>query len=117
METEVFDRILTLVPQKHGGIKQFCETIGIKQQTFSDWKAGRNGSLDQYVYKIAYVYKVPVEWLLTGKKAEQTYPVSKADYDLVTAFNNAPWNIQELIRCTLGLETEKNNADTSSVSA
>jgi len=116
MET-VFDRIQTLIPNRHGGIKQFCDTIGIKQQTYSDWKAGRNGSLDQYVYKIAYIYKVSVEWLLTGKDSEQLYPVSKSEYDLITAFNNAPWNIQESIRLQLGLGTEKNNADTSSVSA
>ena len=113
----VFDRIQTLVPKKHGGIKQFCDTLGIKQQTYSDWKAGRNNSLDQYVYKIAYIYKVPIEWLLTGKEVDQTYSVSKQEYDLVTAFNKAPWNIQESIRLQLGLGSEKNNADTNSVSA
>lgn len=80
METTI-DRIMSLIPEKHGSEKQFCDAIGIKQQKLSDWKAGRSGSLELYVYKIAYVYDVSAKWLLTGEGPKKISPVSTLTED------------------------------------
>lgn len=64
------ERILSLIPKKengdfkHGAKKEFAIGIGFKSgEIVSDWIAGRSKSYDGYLYQIAALHNVSVEWL------------------------------------------------------
>lgn len=73
----VLERILSLIPKKqdgsfvHGACKEFAVSIGLKSgNLISDWIKGRSKSYTGYIYKIASVYNVSVDWL-EGKTDEK----------------------------------------------
>lgn len=74
---DVLKRILSLLPKKengeyaHGAKADFCKKIGIKNQTLSDWIAGRSNSYEGKLYEIAGAYHVSVGWLRTGEDADE----------------------------------------------
>lgn len=63
------NRILSLIPKKpdgkfvHGAKKEFCDNIGLPANIISEWQRGKCKSYEHYLYKIADVYGVSVEWL------------------------------------------------------
>lgn len=64
------DRILTLIPKKengafkHGALSQFARPLGFKDgHIVSDWIAGNSESYKNYLYQIAALHGVSVEWL------------------------------------------------------
>lgn len=57
-------RILSLIPDRHGAQKEFAQLVGVRESAIADWKAGRIKSYNNYIYKIAYLYDVSAEWLL-----------------------------------------------------
>ena len=73
----VLERILSLIPKKgngdfvHGAKTKFCKSIGIPNQTLSDWMSGRSTSYKNKLYEIADAYHVSVDWLRTGKTEEE----------------------------------------------
>ena len=63
-------RILSLIPKKpdgkfvHGALKEFANKLNLKSgNVVSDWMNGRSTSYTLYVYQIADIYNVSVEWL------------------------------------------------------
>lgn len=66
----MLERILSLIPKKengdfkHGAKKEFAIGIGFKSgEIVSDWIAGRSKSYEGYLYQIAALHNVSVEWL------------------------------------------------------
>lgn len=64
------ERILTLIPKKengafkHGALSQFARPLGFKDgHIVSDWIAGNSESYKNYLYQIAALHGVSVEWL------------------------------------------------------
>ena len=73
----LLERILSLVPKKHGGDKEFALSIGYKSgNVIADWKAGRSFSYKNKVQEIAKVYNVSSEWLYgeTDQKEKSPAP-------------------------------------------
>ena len=63
------EHILSLIPKKpngdfvHGAKKEFCEKIGAPTNIVNEWVRGVSKSYRNYLYQIAAVYHVSVEWL------------------------------------------------------
>ena len=79
----LLERILSLVPEKHGGDKEFALSIGYKSgNVIADWKAGRSFSYKNKVQEIAKVYNVSSEWLYgeTDQK-EKPAPIAESELD------------------------------------
>ena len=76
----VLERILSLLPHKedgklvHGAKKDFADKLGIDKNIITQWTRGANKSYNNYLYQIADVYNVSVEWL----KGETDDPAPKA---------------------------------------
>lgn len=74
---KMLERILSLIPKnpdgkfKYGKVKEFADKLNLKNSsTIADWQSGRNKSYRKYVYQIAALYNVSVEWL-EGKTDEK----------------------------------------------
>ena len=61
---DIKDRIFILLSESEFDQKYFAEQIGVKPQTISDWKAGRNRSYTKLIDKISDFFGVTVEYLL-----------------------------------------------------
>lgn len=76
----VLERILSLLPHKedgklvHGAKKEFADKLGIDKNIITQWTRGVNKSYTSYLYQIADIYNVSVEWL----KGETDDPAPKA---------------------------------------
>lgn len=77
----MLERILSLIPKKpngdfqHGALKKFAQSIGLKSgNSVSDWIGDRSKSYEGYLYQIAAVYDVPVEWLKGETDEKQKKP-------------------------------------------
>lgn len=77
----ILERMLSLIPKKadgkfvHGALKEFANSVGLKSGNLvSDWMNGRSTSYLNYVYTVASVYNVSVDWLYgrTDKKEKPT---------------------------------------------
>ena len=75
---DIKDRIFILLSESEFDQKYFAEQIGVKPQTISDWKAGRNRSYTKLIDKIAEFFGVTVEYLL-GKS-----PIRHGDMEIFT---------------------------------
>lgn len=62
--TDIKDRIFLLLNESEFDQKYFAEQIGVKPQTISDWKAGRNKSYTKLIEPIADFFGVTVDYLL-----------------------------------------------------
>lgn len=70
----LLERILSLIPDRHGADKEFAKSIGYKSgNVIADWKAGRSVSYKGKVEEIAKVYGVSVSWLF-GHDDEKERP-------------------------------------------
>lgn len=72
------ERILTLIPKKengafkHGALSQFARPLGFKDgHIVSDWIAGNSESYKNYLYQVAALHGVSVEWL-QGKTEDKS---------------------------------------------
>ena len=107
----ILDIITELNKEKHGDKASFASLereLELGNGSIKKW-AKHKPSIDTLIL-IADHFNVSLDYLL---EREPKNP----DHDLMVAFHNAPWNIQESIRLQLGLGSEKNNADTTGVSA
>lgn len=66
----MLERMLSLVPRKpdgkfvHGALKEFATSLGLKSgNLISDWMSGKSSSYKNYLYQVAAIYDVSVEWL------------------------------------------------------
>lgn len=80
---KTLERILSLIPHKpdgkfvHGAVKKFATELGLKSGNIvSDWISGRSKSYEGYLYQIAALHNVSVEWL-RGETDDPTPPEQK----------------------------------------
>ena len=73
-------RILSLIPKKengdfkHGSLAAFARPLGFKDgHIISDWISGNSVSYSNYLYQIASLHDVSIEWL-KGETDEKTPP-------------------------------------------
>ena len=62
----IMDKIMSLLEDGEFRQKDLYDYLGVKAQTFSDWKAGRNKSYIKHITQIAKFFDVSVEYL-TGE--------------------------------------------------
>lgn len=74
----MLQRILELIPKKHGSKKELADAIGINSNSISEWKAGRAKSYPKYAPKIAEYYCVSLDWL-SGKTDRDIISTSTDD--------------------------------------
>ena len=81
----VLERILSLLPHKpdgklaHGARRELAEKLGLTNGNLvSNWIAGRSSSYMGYLYQIAGIYGVSVEWL-KGETDEKTPTAQSSD--------------------------------------
>lgn len=79
----ILERILSLIPKKengdfkHGALAGFARSIGFKDgHIISDWIAGNSESYKNYLYQIAAIHNVSVEWL-KGETDNKKSPASE----------------------------------------
>lgn len=88
---KTLERILSLIPKKpdgkfvHGAKKEFCDNIGLPANITSEWQRGKCKSYEHYLYKIADVYGVSVEWLKgeTDDPSPKNLPLKNESAELV----------------------------------
>ena len=91
----VLTRILSLIPKKHDGkfvhgeLKEFANKLNLKSgNVVSDWMNGRSTSYTSYVYQIADIYNVSVEWLnveTDDPSIKTAYPTSRRNSTPIVA--------------------------------
>ena len=60
----MLQRILSLIPDRHGADAEFARSIGYKTgNVVADWRAGRSNSYRNKLRDIADRYDVTVDWL------------------------------------------------------
>jgi len=74
----MLQRILELIPQKHGSKKELADAVGIPSNLITDWKAGKNKSYPKYAAQIANFYSVSLDWL-SGNSDEIKKPLTIGD--------------------------------------
>ena len=87
------ERIFTTLKQKNKDQKALADYLGIKPQTITDWKSGRNKSYNKYITLIASFLDVSVNYLLLQ---ETPLPDKATDEEWRTLFKNM--ELDELIR-------------------
>lgn len=70
---EIMDRILWQLSERGKTQRALCTFIGISEQVFTDWKAGRNKSYLRHIAKISELLGVSVDYLL-GTMDEKEKP-------------------------------------------
>ena len=98
----MLERILSLIPHKpdgkfvHGALKDFANKLELKSGNIvADWIAGRSSSYKNYIYQIATIYDVSVEWL----KGETDEPKKKKESpDVGELLEGLPQDLQQLIQ-------------------
>lgn len=102
----VLERILSLLPHKedgklvHGAKKEFADKLGIDKNIISQWLRGANKSYTGYLYQIADIYNVSIEWL----KGETDDPAPKEKA-------NGNTDILQLLRDSIPLMSNKDLAE------
>ena len=63
---EIVDRIIQLMQKKHMTAKKLSEIIGVSPNAVSEWKTGRIKPSIEHIIKIAQVFDVSTDYILTG---------------------------------------------------
>lgn len=81
----MLERILSLIPKKengdfkHGSLAAFARPLGFKDgHIISDWISGNSVSYSNYLYQIASLHDVSIEWL-KGETDEKIQPATEGD--------------------------------------
>lgn len=94
------ERILSLIPKKengdfkHGAFKEFATSIGLKSgNLISDWINGRSKSYTSYLYKIADIYDVSVEYLkgetdIKEKVTAKSGDLTEEEIDVISLYRS-----------------------------
>ena len=65
-----FERLETLLIEQNEKRTHLAETIGVKNQSFTDWKKRGTIPAADIAMRIADYFNVSLEWLLTGKEKD-----------------------------------------------
>lgn len=71
---KMLERILEIIPKKHGSKKELADAIGIPANLITDWKAGRAKSYPKYAAAIADYYNVSLDWLSGRSEQKEKRP-------------------------------------------
>ena len=100
------ERVLSLIPKKldgkyvHGAKKELADKLGIDSDIVTQWDKGKSTSYKNYLYQIADVYGVSVEWL-KGETDDRTPKDKPADNT----------DILQLLRNSIPLMSNKDLAE------
>lgn len=77
----LLENIICLIGSKHGAKKELADYLGISQNVFTSWIAGKSKSYSKYAPKIADYYGVSLDWLCgnSDDKRVAKKPVEKVD--------------------------------------
>lgn len=84
---EIFEQLL----QKYGvSAYKVSKATGVTQSTLSDWKRGRSTPKSENMKKLADYFGVSIDYLMTGKEAEQKEPqlTPKDERDIAKDLDN-----------------------------
>lgn len=59
----ILNRILELIGERHGSIKELASVLNIAPNSITNWKNGHSKSYTKYLPQIAAYYDVSLDWL------------------------------------------------------
>lgn len=65
------ERVMSLIPECRGGVKEFAEKIGVPANLVSMWKNGASKSYKNYLLQISSSYNVSVDWLCGSEEQKE----------------------------------------------
>lgn len=107
------ERILSLLPHNeagkiiHGERQKFAQSIGLRSgNVIADWISGRSSSYTDYIYQIAAVYDVSLDWL-KGTTDDPTPPgVNSFDQAVLERVHALPPEQRRAFLLLIGLPEE-----------
>ena len=94
----MLQRILELVGNKQGSIKELADAINISGNSITNWKNGHSASYSKYAPQIAEYYGVSLDWLSGNSDTKEQKE---------TAVPNQDDGAKELIFIHRGLSGER----------
>ena len=73
------ERVMSLIPERRGGVKEFAEKVGVPANLVSMWRNGDSFSYKNYLSKISSAYNVSVDWLCGHSEQKETPILTKED--------------------------------------
>lgn len=114
----VLQRILILLGDKHGSVKELADYLDIAGNSITNWKNGHSKSYMKYLPQIAEYYGVSLDWLsgLTDEKEPKEKPATISDDELneiISIFNGlSPDNRPKLLELArLYLDAQSKNSE------
>lgn len=106
---DMLNRIIGLLKEQGKTQKDLTDYLGVKNGTFTAWKAGRNTSFTKYLPQISEFLGVSAEFLVSGDDNGQTANYSTANdvLDRIIALLKEQGKMQKELTEYLGLQ--KNN--------
>ena len=106
------DRIKTLCKEQKINQQALAATIGVKEDTISNWFRGKSASYTKYLPQIAEALGTTTEYLLTGEGPKKKSAPAVSDSDtltneeehLISTYRQAAPELQAAVRRVLGLE-------------
>ena len=110
-ENPIVSRITDLLIQKKKSQKELVEHLGLRKNTYTEWKAGRMSSYRQYIDEIASFLDVSPTYLLRGEDCNATGTMlSKQEQELIKVYRHLSTESKEKIFASaLALEDLENN--------
>ena len=71
------ERIMSLIPGRHGGVKEFAEKVGVPANLVSMWRKGDSASYKNYLPQISAAYGVSIDWLCGN--SQKNNPPAKSE--------------------------------------
>ncbi len=99
----ILRRILKLLGEKHGAVKELADGINISANIISNWKNGTNKSYTKYLAQIAEYYGVSLDWLSGNSDTkESASTAAEADNEMLELLEAARHNPGMKILFSLG---------------
>jgi transcriptional regulator with XRE-family HTH domain len=99
----MLQRILLLLGDRHGSVKELADFLGVSGNTVTNWKSGLAKSYTKYAPQIAEYYGVSLDWL-SGLTDEKEKPAIIKDSGLeakkqlmLRLFDMVPPESQEMV--------------------
>ena len=109
---KTLNRILSLLPCnadgtiKHGERAKFAKSLGLKSgNVIADWVSGRSSSYFDYLYTIAALYNVSIEWLRGETDSKQ--PPAERKPEILDKYNALDEHGRRLVDLVLNAEWER----------
>ena len=107
-ENPVIGRITDLLIQKGKSQKELVEHLGLRKNTYTEWKAGRMSSYRQHIDEIASFLNVSPTYLLRGAECDAT--ITSQEQELIEAYRHlSPESKEKILASALVLGNLENN--------